>query len=152
MRMIWAVPLVRLRRGIITTRSLSCCRRIVSRIRCRFPLGSTTVRIIAALHPFRAEELYQVAVLHALPVSLATNDLEVGSDGLHGPRYRSKSCGDTSKTFLRKISIIRHETIQLISMGFALAENVMMGTHHLNHVRGVHIMDFKKVRTHAWYR
>jgi hypothetical protein len=36
-------------------------------------------------------------------------------------------------------------------MGSALGENVM-GTHHLNHVRGVYIMDFKKVRTHAWYR
>ena len=117
-----------------------------------FPLGLTTVRIIATFHPFRADELYQAGVLHVLPVSLATNDLEAGSNGLHGPRYRSKSCGDTSKTFLRKISIIRHETIQLISMGVALAENVLMGTHHLNHVRGVHIMDFKKVRTHAWYR
>jgi hypothetical protein len=28
----------------------------------------------------------------------------------------------------------------------------MMGTHHLNHVRGMHIKDFKKVRPHAWNR
>lgn len=87
-----------------------------------------------------------------LPVSLAINDLEVGSEGLHGPRYWSKSCGDTSKTFLRKISIIRHETIKFMSMRVSSCENVMMITHHLNHVRGVHFMNFKKVRPHARYR
>jgi hypothetical protein len=37
-------------------------------------------------------------------------------------------------------------------MGSSLGEKDMVGTHHLNHVRGVHIMDFKKVRPHAWYR
>jgi len=37
-------------------------------------------------------------------------------------------------------------------MGSSLGEKVMMGTHHLDHVRGVHVMDFKKVRPHARYR
>ena len=36
------------------------------------------------------------------PASLAINDLEVGSDGLHGPKYWSMSCGDTLKTYLNQ--------------------------------------------------
>ena len=27
-----------------------------------------------------------------------------------------------------------------------------MGTYHLNHLRGVYIIDLKKMRPHAWYK
>jgi hypothetical protein len=62
---------------------------------------------------FNGNKPHQAVVLHALlgPASLAINDLEVGSDCLHGPRCRSNSCGETPNMFLRKISMTKHETI-----------------------------------------
>jgi hypothetical protein len=48
--------------------------------------------------------------------------------------------------------MIKHETIKFISMRGSSGEKVKIGTHHLNHVRGMHIMNFKKVRPHARYR
>lgn len=90
----------------------------------RFTVHSNSLLDIAAVSQrtllmclYATNKPYQTVVLHALlgPASLAVNDLEVGSDSLHGPKSRSKSCGETSNTFLRKISTIKHETTVFVS-------------------------------------
>ena len=85
-------------------------------------------------------------MLHALPgpASLAINDLEVGSDCLHGPRCLSKSCGETPNMFLRKISMTKHETIRFISRNDRLMGRVT-GTHHLNQLLRMQVIDLEKV-------
>ena len=90
--------------------------------------------------------LHQTVILHAPlePASLAINDLEVGSDCLHGPRCWSKSCGETSNTFLRRISITKHETIRPVSRKAQIAATVG-STDHLNHICRVKFMNLKKV-------
>ena len=112
-------------------------------LRCRYCVTKNTFDISTLLPN-------QTIVLHTLlgPASLATSDLEVGSESLHGPRCWSKSCGETLNTFLRKISIIKHETIQFVSRNAHTAISVT-STYHLDHLCRVQFMNLEKVRPHA---
>lgn len=112
-------------------------------LRCRYCVTKNTFDISILLSN-------QTVVLHTLlgPASLATSDLEVGSESLHGPRCWSKSCGETLNTFLRKISIIKHETIQFVSRNAHTTISVT-STYHLDHLCRVQFMNLEKVGPHA---